>query len=35
MSGQWDDSLNIFISENPQDFAEWLLGEAQVKVKEV
>lgn len=33
MSGQWDDSLKIFISENPQDFASWLLGEAQVKVK--
>jgi hypothetical protein len=35
MPGQWDDSLKIFISENPQDFASWLLGEAQVKVKEV
>ena len=33
MSGQWDDSLKIFISENPQDFASWLLGEVQVKVK--
>jgi len=33
MPGQWDDSLKIFISENPQDFASWLLGEAQVKVK--
>lgn len=33
MPGQWDDSLKIFISENPQDFATWLLGEAQVKVK--
>jgi predicted transposase YdaD len=33
MPGQWDDSLKIFISENPQDFASWLLGEGQVKVK--
>jgi predicted transposase/invertase (TIGR01784 family) len=33
MPGHWDDSLKIFISENPQDFASWLLGEAQVKVK--
>jgi predicted transposase YdaD len=33
MPGQWDDSLKLFISENPQDFATWLLGEAQVKVK--
>src|SRR5258708_6562597 len=33
MPGQWDDSLKIFISENPQDFASWLLGEAQVKAK--
>lgn len=33
MPGQWDDSLKIFISENPQDFATWLLGEVQVKAK--
>jgi len=33
MPGRWDDSLKIFVSENPQDFASWLLGEAQVKVK--
>lgn len=33
MPGHWDDSLKIFVSENPQDFASWLLGEAQVKVK--
>lgn len=24
MSGLWDDSLKMFISENPQDFASWL-----------
>ena len=33
MAKPWDDSLKIFISENPQDFATWLLGEAQIKVK--
>ncbi|HKF38171.1 MAG TPA: hypothetical protein VKB35_14850 [Ktedonobacteraceae bacterium] len=33
MAEPWDDSLKIFINENPQDFASWLLGEAQVKKK--
>jgi predicted transposase YdaD len=33
MPGQWDDSLKMFISENPQDFASWLLEGAQVKRK--
>ena len=33
MAEPWDDSLKIFINENPQDFASWLLGEVQVKKK--
>jgi predicted transposase YdaD len=33
MPGQWDDSLKMFISENPQDFASWLFEGAQVKGK--
>ncbi len=33
MPGPWDDSLKMFISENPQDFASWLFKGAQVKGK--
>jgi len=33
MPGPWDDTLKMFISENPQDFASWLLGGAQVTGK--
>lgn len=33
MPRQWDDSLKMFISENPQDFASWLFEGAQVKGK--
>lgn len=33
MPKPWDDSLKMFISENPQDFASWLLEGAQVKRK--
>ncbi len=33
MPGQWDDSLKMFISENPQDFASWLFEGAQVRGK--
>jgi predicted transposase YdaD len=33
MPGQWDDSLKMFISENPQDFASWLFEGAQVRRK--
>ena len=31
--GPWDDTLKMFISENPQDFASWLFGGAQVTWK--
>lgn len=34
MPGPWDDSLRIFISENPQDFASWIIQTTGVKVKE-
>ncbi len=33
MPGPWDDTLKMFISENPQDFASWLFGGAQVTGK--
>jgi hypothetical protein len=33
MPGPWDDTLKMFISENPQDFAAWLFVGAQVTGK--
>ena len=33
MPGPWDDTLKMFISENPQDFASWLFVGAQVTGK--
>jgi predicted transposase YdaD len=33
MPGPWDDTLKMFISENPQDFASWLFEGAQVTGK--
>ncbi len=33
MPGPWDDSLKMFISENPQDFAAWLFRGAHVTGK--
>lgn len=33
MPGPWDDSLKMFISENPQDFVSWLFKGAQVTGK--
>ena len=33
MPGPWDDSLKMFISENPQDFATWLFNGSQVTGK--
>ncbi len=31
--GDWDDSLKMFINENAQDFAMWVLGGIDVEVK--
>lgn len=33
MSGRWDDSLGIFVSESPQDFISWVLKGAVFKEK--
>jgi hypothetical protein len=33
MPGPWDDTLKMFMSENPQDFASWLFGGARVTGK--